>query len=212
MKKTKNCIKALVLSATIAFATTATFAQTSKDTVKLGHGNDPMNVNPGKANDGMAVKPGESHDGMSVMSDTSFLSKNIMDNRMEIQLAKIGQQKGTDPATKKVAAQMISDHTALLQELEKLASAKPGVSSKSKAADMPTSNFPDGKEFDAAWAGQMLTMHDAKIAELERFLSLTKDPALKSVVLKALPKIKGHRELLLQIPGAKGKSGTSQII
>jgi predicted outer membrane protein len=212
MKKTKDSIKALVLSAMIAFGASASFAQTSKDTVKLGHGNDAMNVNPGKANDGMAVKPGDPHDGMSVLSDTSFLSKNIMDNQMEIKLSKLGQEKGTDPATKKAAAQMISDHTALLQELERLASAKQGAGSRSRASDMPTTDFPNGKEFDAAWAGQMLTMHDAKIAELEKFLSLTKDPALKSVVLKALPKIKAHRELLLKIPGAKGKTGTSQII
>jgi len=212
MKKTQNCIKALVLFTAIFFAASVSFGQTSKDTVKLGHGNDPINVNPGKANDGMAVKPGDPHDGMSVLSDTSFLAKNILDNRKEIQLAKLGQEKGTDPATKKVAAVMISDHTALLNDLEKLASAKSARSSKSDAADMPAPDFPNGKEFDAAWAGQMLTMHDAKIAELERFLTLSKDPALKSVVLEALPKIKAHREMLSKIPGAKGKSGTSQII
>jgi len=201
-----------VLFTAIFFAASASFGQTSKDTVKLGHGNDQMNVNPGKANDGMAVKPGDPHDGMSVLSDTSFLTKNIMDNRKEIQLAKLGQEKGTDPATKKVAAVMISDHTALLNDLEKLASAKSGRSSNADAADMPASNFPNGKEFDAAWAGQMLTMHEAKIAELERFLTISKDSALKSVVLKALPKIKAHREMLSKIPGAKGKSGTTQII
>ena len=212
MKKSEIFIQALVLSTTIFFAAFTSYAQTSKDTVKLGHGNDPMNVNPGKANDGMAVKPGDPHDGMSVLSDTGFLNKNIMDNQMEIKLSKLGQEKGTDPTTKKAAALMISDHTALLQELQRLASAKPGVSSKSGVADLPTTNFPEGKEFDAAWAAQMLTMHDAKIAEMERFLSLTKDPALKAVVLKALPKIKAHRELLLKIPGVKGKSGQSQII
>src|SRR3954468_8947993 len=111
MKKTEIFIQALVLSTTIFFAASASFAQTSKDTIKLGHGSDAMNVNPGKANDGMAVKPGDPHDGMSVLSDTSFLTKNIMDNRMEIQLSRIGQEKGTDPTTKKVAALMISDHT-----------------------------------------------------------------------------------------------------
>src|SRR3954447_17128023 len=115
MKKTENCIRTLVFFTAIFFAASASFGQTSKDTVRLGHGNDAMNVNPGKANDGMAVKPGDPHDGMSVMSDTSFLTKNIMDNRTEIQLSKIGQEKGTDPNTKKVAALMILDHTAMLQ-------------------------------------------------------------------------------------------------
>lgn len=197
----------------IVFTCSSSFAQTSKDTVKPGRANDPMVVNPGKVNDGMAVKPAKPNDGMSVLSDTAFLEKNIMDNRMEIELSKLGQEKGTTPEVKKIAASMITDHTALLSELEKLALARlPNGKDNPKNMTMPPVNFTEGKDFDGAWAGQMLRMHEAKIAELETFLSLTKDAALKSAVIKAIPTLKVHRELLLKIPGAKDKSKSSQTI
>ena len=213
MKKIKRHLNLLLVTATIAATCTTSLAQTSKDTVRPGHPNDGMNVDPGKANDPMAVKPAAPHDGMSVISDTGFLSKNILDNQMEIKLSKIAQEKATDPATKKVAALILKDHAALLSEMEKLAATKTGNSSRSQGnrTDPPT-NFPEGKGFDAAWAGEMLTMHEAKIAEMENFLSLTKDPALKAAVMKALPKIKAHKELLLKIPGAQEKSRSSHTI
>jgi predicted outer membrane protein len=62
------------------------------------------------------------------------------------------------------------------------------------------------KDFDAAWAGKMLSMHESKIAELETFIGLTKDAELKAAVMKAIPKIKKHRDLLAAIPGAKEKA------
>jgi putative membrane protein len=161
----------------------------------------------------MAVKPADPHDGMSVLSDTGFLSKNIMDNRMEIQLSKLAQEKATDATIKKLAALMVTDHTDILHELERLPAAKKGAATGGqKELDMALPDLPQGKGFDLAWAGQMLTMHEAKIVELERFIGMTKDPALKAAVMKAIPKIKAHRDALAKIPGAKDKSGSSQTI
>lgn len=213
MKKLPVVLRKLFLITFVFSGYNLSFAQTPSDTIKTGHANDPMIVNPGKVNDGMAVKPAKPNDGMSVLSDTAFLSKNILDNRMEIQLSKLGQEKATTAAVKKVAALMITDHTTLLNELEKLASAIQGSAKDNhKEMAMPPTTFPGGKEFDAAWAGQMLTMHEAKIAELETFLSLTKNAALKSAVMTAIPRLKLHKEMLLKIPGAKDKSTSSQTI
>src|SRR3954467_14934482 len=158
MEKIKRHLSVLLVTVIVMATCTTSVAQTSKDTVRLGHSNDGMNVDPGKANDPMAVKPAAPHDGMSVISDTAFLSKNIMDNQMEIKLSKLAQEKAADPATKKVAEVMLKDHTALLSELEKLAATKSGNGSKSQGnrTDPPT-NFPAGKDFDASWAGEMLT-------------------------------------------------------
>ena len=210
MKKLKFVLPKFFSFLFIVFACTDSFPQTSRDTVKTGHTNDPMNVNPGKVDDGMAVKPGNPHDGMSVMSDTAFLAKNIMDNRMEIRLSKLGQTKGTSAAVKKVAAMMVTDHTAILNDLIKLAARKRGMS-VDNTLEMTMPSLPEGKDFDQAWAGEMLTMHQAKITELEKFLTLAKDAELKAAVMRAIPKIKTHRDLLLKIPGAKDKTKTQTI-
>ncbi len=190
------------------------FCQTQKDTVKTGKTNDPMIVNPGKGNDGMAVKPSATNDGMSVMSDTAFINKNIMDNMMEIQLSKMGLNKGTSPQVKKAAAVMITDHTAILNDLKKLAAKKQSgfTGNQMKGMAMPSINMQKGQDFNQAWATQMLTMHETKIAELESFIGLTQDTELKAAAIKALPKIKMHKDLLLKIPGVKAKSSTSQTI
>jgi len=212
----KNILR-IILSFGAIVTFTTSFAQTPHDTIKLGKPDDGMVVDPGKVNDGMAVKPGNPHDGMSIVSDTAFINKNLRDNIMEIKLSKLGKEKGTSPLVKKVAEVMITDHTAILTDLRKIAVKKhlsEGYNQNEQTKEMvaPAGNLPSGKEFDQEWAGQMLAMHEAKIAELESFLGLTKDAALKSAVMKAIPKIKLHREMLLKIPGAKEKSASPHII
>ncbi len=199
----KACIVTFLL-----FACSTAWAQAKGDIVKPGKNTDPMVVNPGKANDGMAVKPSHPNNDikhpMAIMSDTAFLNKNIRDNQVEITLSALGQEKGTSAAVKRVAAIMKTDHTAILNDLLSI------QKKHGKAADgldkMPPDALPAGDNFDQAWAGQMLAMHEAKIAELETFIGLTKDAELKAAVMKAIPKIKKHRDLLAEIPGAKEKS------
>jgi len=59
-----------------------------------------------------------------VTSDTAFISKNIMDNTMEIQLAQLGTQRTTDPRIKNMAQQMVADHTQILNDLKRVARQK----------------------------------------------------------------------------------------
>lgn len=194
----------------IIFGSGISFAQTPTDTVKTGVTNDPMVVDPGKVNDEGVVNPGKTNDAMAAFTDTGFISKNIMDNMMEIKLAKSGQNKGTSAQVKRVAALMVKDHTTILNDLKKLA-AKKGVSSKSDAHDESsmTASIASGSDFDKTWASEMLTMHEAKIAELENFINLSADEDIKAAASRALPKIKMHRDMLMKIPGVKSKTGVA---
>jgi len=207
MKKIIKVLQKTFFAGILLFAGNISFAQTQGDTVKTGKTDDPMVVNPGKGNDSMALKPGKTNDAMAAFSDTGFISKNIMDNIMEIKLAKLGQTKGTSSQVKKIAALMINDHTIMLNDLKKLA-VKKGISQNSYMHDMSSmpTDIPSGNDFDKTWASQMLTMHEAKIAELENYISLSADEAIKAAASRALPKIKLHRNMLMKIPGAK--SGT----
>lgn len=206
MKKTKTLLNVL-FAATLILAGNISFAQNTMDTVKTGKANDPMVINPGMPNDSMTVKPGKTNDDIAAFTDTGFISKNIQDNMMEINLAKAGLNKGTSAQVKKVAALMINEHTIMLNDLKKLA-AKKGVSQKSFSHDMSSTsemNTASGKDFDQKWATEMLTMHEAKIAELENYISLSSDEDIKAAAGKALPKVKMHRDMLMKISGAKSK-------
>ena len=212
MKKHSSVLPTSFLISSVLFAYASCFAQTPMDTIKPGKANDPMTVNPGKGNDAMAVKPAKPNDGMSTMSDAAFINKNIADNRMEIRLSTLGRDKGNSAEVKKIAALMVNDHIAILNDLESLAKRQRKAQNVPKEMVMPPTSFPEGKEFDKAWAGKMLAMHEAKIEELETFVGFTKDAELKAAVMKAIPKIKMHRNLLLKIPGAKDKSVSSPTI
>ena len=215
MKKKSIFISKLFLSILLIFIGRFSYAQTKGDTVKTGKTNDAMVIGPGKvSDDGTVVKPGKTNDNMAVMTDTGFISKNISDNIMEIQLSKLGLRKGTSPLVKKAATVMIADHTAILNDLKKLA-AKKHVSSAENSMQnmtaMPPVNIPKGADFDAKWASAMLAMHEAKIAELQNFISATQDYEIKAAVAKALPKIKMHRQMLAKIPGVKAMSGSNTV-
>ncbi|WP_018615473.1 DUF4142 domain-containing protein [Segetibacter koreensis] len=212
MKKVIDFPYKLFLSCLLIFTFSYSFAQTSSDTIKTGKANDPMVVNPGKANDSIAVNPGKTNDPMAAMTDTGFINKNIMDNMMEIKLAKLGRDKGTSPAVKKVAALMISDHTTILNDLQKLAEKKENGRRYGHMQDMPSADIPAGNDFNTKWASAMLTMHEAKIDELEKFISATRDEGIKDAISKALPKIKAHKDLLAKIPGAKVTEEPNSVI
>jgi predicted outer membrane protein len=192
--------------------TTSSFAQTTSDTVNTGQTNDPMVVDPGTPNDSIAVHPGHTNDPMAVMTDTGFITKNIMDNIMEIQLSKLGRDKGTSPLVKKAAAQMITDHMAILTDLRKLAVNTRNSKPFNSMPNMAPTDMPQGSDFDAKWASAMLTMHEAKIDELEKFAATTRDVGLKLAIGKALPKIRAHKTLLTKIPGVQLKEDPNAVI
>lgn len=210
MKKIRFLSK-LLFSCLLFFLCYSSFAQASGDTIKTGKANDPMVVNPGTVNDSLSVNPGKPNDPMATMTDTGFINKNIEDNIMEIQMAKLGRDKVTSAAAKKVAGQMITDHTAILNDLRKLA-VKSGAGIKDHDMPQALPNIPEGSDFTAKWASAMLTMHEAKIDELEKFMVVTQNKGLKAAIAKALPKIKMHRNLLAKIPGAKVTEDPNSII
>ncbi len=195
------------------FSTVTMFGQT--DTVKTGKTNDAMIVKPGKPNDSMAVKPPHPNDdmAMAVMTDTGFINKNIMDNMMEIQIAKLGRDKG-NAQVKKVAALIIRDHTAILNELLRLARKKHPGASNANISPMPAlapMKISPGSDFNKTWASGVLTMHEVKINELNIFIGFTQDAELKAAASEALARIKVHRNLLSKIPGVKVSSGTKVV-
>jgi putative membrane protein len=148
---------------------------------------------------------GQGNDISATMSDTGFIGKNIMDNLMEVQMSKVGRDKGTDAQVKKIASQMITDHTQMLNDLKAIAPKKGASTHEGHTMDMssmPALGNASGREFDKLWTSQMLTMHESKLVELQSFVNTTQDADLKALATKAMPKIKMHRDMLATISKA----------
>ena len=66
-----------------------------------------------------------------------------------------------------------------------------------------------GSEFNRLFVSQMLTMHEAKLTELQTAAPQLTDPMLKAAVNKAIPKIRMHRDMLLKMDNGT-TSGNNQ--
>lgn len=210
MKKLTNVVSTKVIAAAVILATacntgTSNNANSTGDSI----GNSPGANTSGNIGGDSAgiVNTVPTNDANITMSDTGFLSKNIADNTVEIQLSKLARDKSTNPQIKKAATLMITDHTQILADMKLLANKKNAgtkgssviISDVNAMASLRTST---GKDFDNAWLGQMLTMHEEKMRELENALSQTQDADIKTAINKALPTIKIHRDLLAKLSSA----------
>ena len=164
-------------------------------TVSTRNGGD-TSINAGDSSG--VVKTPMTNDANVMMGGNAFISKNITDNEMEVELATIGTARLGTPALKKVAAQLKKDHTTMLDDLKTLAAKKQVTVPATNAARSATASLPTnaGKEFDLAWLNQMNEMHTAKLTELENVLKQTNDAEVKSFAMNALRVIKTHVDML----------------
>jgi putative membrane protein len=140
-----------------------------------------------------------------------FVKKAAQINLAEISLGKLAEQKATDPALKDFGALMVRQHTALQQELDRMAKAqkitlptKPGakqVALKDQLAKLP------GQRFDNAYIKHMLSGHRRAIAMIENEIEYGKNPAYKACAEKALPVIQDHIRVAENLAGKMGRSG-----
>lgn len=65
-----------------------------------------------------------------------------------------------------------------------------------------------GAAFDRMWVSQMLSMHQAKLTELQTAQGQIKDPELRAAVTRAIPMIKSHRDMLSRMNTGTGNRGS----
>ncbi|HEX8459917.1 MAG TPA: DUF4142 domain-containing protein, partial [Segetibacter sp.] len=62
--------------------------------------------------------------GSIALSDTAFIGKSIRDNLMELQMLQMGKNKATGSQLTKATQQMITDHTQMLADLQRVGRTK----------------------------------------------------------------------------------------
>lgn len=205
MKKIFSSLPKLIVAAALSFAVGCNSGSSTEDTSTAESvGNSPGASTSGDIGGDSAgiANTTPTNDANAVMTDTGLISKDIVDNMTEIQLSKLGKEKGTNAQVKKIATQMFSDHTQMLSDMKTLAGKKNiqvPTGSIGETSMLASLRSAAGKDFDNSWSAYMLTMHEAKIRELENALSQTQDADLKTSINKALPKIKAHRDVLTKL-------------
>ena len=132
----------------------------------------------------------------------AVLSQMNVANTMEIQLSRMASKQATTPAVKRIAAQLVTDHTKNRTEVTELAKklnvsltpATGGNVSASDSAAMPAElQGKSGPEFDRAFVQHQIQLHQSNIQKIEsQLLPAVQEPQVKAYLQKTLKAMQGH--------------------
>jgi putative membrane protein len=138
--------------------------------------------------------------------DTQFLAKAIQDGMAEVDLGKTAEKKASSPEVKRFAERMVKDHGAANQKLEALAKKhkieaqgtygtpplKPDEQAKAEKADLSKLS---GKEFDQAYAKEMVQDHEKAVGLFQDEAKNGKDKEVSQVAGSLLPTLEEHLKM-----------------
>lgn len=121
----------------------------------------------------------------------------------EIEMAKVAKQKSASKTIKNLAASLQADHMLLMKQLKQIAANRnistpdsATASDKQQALELATDK---PGAFDKKWCAELLNKHESMIAAMEDGATTATDPGLRAWINDALPKIRVHRDKLMQL-------------
>jgi len=128
--------------------------------------------------------------------DYKFLKEAARANQTEIQLGELARQKGNSQSVRNFGEKMVTDHSKALDELKRIASQKgatpPATLSHGERSSLEHLTKATGKDFDKAYASDMVKDHKKDVKEFEDASKDLKDPDLKAFADKTLPTLQEH--------------------
>jgi putative membrane protein len=128
-------------------------------------------------------------------NDASFVEEAIEDNLAEVQLGQLAAQRTQSDAVRMFGETLWQDHADALQRARKIAEAmnvdapaQPSADARRKYAALTKLA---GRDFDAAFARQVVSDHEAAIAKY-RAQTDSEEEAVASYVADALPMLQDH--------------------
>ncbi len=125
-----------------------------------------------------------------------FLDEMAQNNLAEVSLARLAQQKATDPEVKTFAAKMVKDHQKVVDDIKGLGSkigyTVPNIMSEdSRRLERNLTNL-SGAEFDRRFISELANEHENMIEELEDMQKDAQNVDIKNWIGRALPQFKQH--------------------
>ena len=132
----------------------------------------------------------------------AILSQMNVANTMEIQLSRMAAKQASSPAVKRIATQLVTDHSKNRQEVTALAKklnvsltpAAGGSVSASDSAAMPAElQGASGAEFDRAFVQHQIQLHQNNIQKIQsQTLPAVQEPQVKAYLQKTLKDMQKH--------------------
>ena len=133
------------------------------------------------------------------MSDKAFLKKAAEGNMTQVELGKLAEEKGSNPAVKEFGKRMVEDHTKANEELNTAAGKvnvqiptevpKSGQKTRDKLAKL------SGPDFDRAYAKLMVNDHKENVQTFTDEARMGREPEVKTFAAKTLPTLQEHQKM-----------------
>ena len=151
---------------------------------------------------------GMSSDATEVMKDKMFLRKAAAGGMAEVQLGELATQKAGAQDVKDFGQKMVTDHTALNNEMAPIADSMgvtlPKKLSKEDQAEYDKLNAMSGDDFDKEYVSFMVKDHHQDLREFRTEAVSTSDPTLKVAVDKGSKVIYAHMTMIDKMAREKG--------
>jgi putative membrane protein len=133
-------------------------------------------------------------------ADRTFLENAAQGGHAEIEGSKLAEQKASSPDVKTFAARMIKDHTAVGEELTKLASTKgytpPTEPSVVQRTELKALSALDGERFDKMYSSRIgVAAHESTVKMFKEAAQRAQDPDIKAFAAKHVPDLEHHLQM-----------------
>jgi putative membrane protein len=201
-----NCdpIRIILLGAATFLCPIALFAQS--DTMPPTTNNTP--TLPSQNRSPVPESTGMSSDPIDAIKDKMFLRKAAAGGLAEVQLGQLATQKAGAEDVKDFGQKMVTDHTALNNEMAPIADSLgvmlPKKLTKEDQAEYDKLNGMSGDDFDKEYVVFMVKDHHQDLREFRTEAINTSDPALKNAADRGAKVIYAHMIMIDKIAREKG--------
>jgi len=143
---------------------------------------------------------------MGQMSTDDFVTNAAISDMYEIQAGQIAQKKGQSQGVKDFGKMMVTDHTALSNEMKPLITAAgktppTGLDERRKGM-IDNLNAAAPADFDKTYLAQQEAAHNEALTLMQGYADKGDDAGLKGAAGKAVPKIQAHLDHVKQLQAA----------
>lgn len=201
MQKHAPILAALVA---LGFSFGAAQAQTTGSGSSATGGQAAPMAQPGTGTRNVPTRKGDK----VARGDRKFIEEAAGSGMFEVQVSQLAASKATDANVKSHASMLVDHHTAVNNELVKIANARgvelPAAPPRALRSDIEKLGKKNGAEFDKAYVREVgIKAHEKDIKKFQGASKDVKDPELKAFVDKTLPQLREHLAAAQQLPQAK---------
>ena len=137
-----------------------------------------------------------------------FMTAAAQGGMAEIEMGKLASTKAQNPEVKKFGQMMVTDHTAVGNDLKALAAKKNfklPADVGSHKSDIDDLAKLSGADFDKEYVKEMVDDHETDVSEFEKQAANSPDADVKAFAAKSLPILKKHLDAIKAIQAKMDK-------